>query len=161
MPDEPECPYCGAPPWMACDDAPEKGHPVAAQGGVASALTEVLAAHRHWEHIAGCSCGKLVLGADIHAALIPAVVEFCKTAPPTLVAELIGGEATGPEIAHAVEGQPVTVVFDGVFVRTDPETHGLVVKGNSRGAQHIDWTMEFHWATELYERREPTEGASQ
>lgn len=62
------------------------------------------------------------------------------------------GERVGPEIDHAVEGQPVSVVFDGVFVRTDPVSHDLVVKGHSRGSDHVPWTMHFHWSTLLFER---------
>jgi hypothetical protein len=54
-------------------------------------------------------------------------------------------EPVKPEI-----GQRVACIFDGVFEGYDQETGHYTLRGNTRGAQHIDWTIQVHWATTFY-----------
>lgn len=47
-------------------------------------------------------------------------------------------------------GDKVTTVFDGEVVGIDNDLGTVTLRGNTRGAQHIDWTVEVHWATRFW-----------
>ena len=48
-------------------------------------------------------------------------------------------------------GQRVSFIVDGVIENYDAETGIYTILGNSRGAQHLQWAIEAHWATEFHE----------
>ena len=56
----------------------------------------------------------------------------------------------GPKVDATHDGQRVSFVVDGVITKYDRATGIYTVRGNSRGAQHIEWEFEVHWSTEFH-----------
>ena len=46
-------------------------------------------------------------------------------------------------------GDLVTTVMDGRITDYDPESMIWTLRGNTRGAQHLDWNHYLHWGTEF------------
>jgi hypothetical protein len=56
----------------------------------------------------------------------------------------------GPIITPKM-GDRVAYIVEGVVTGYDHDAGAYTIRGNSRGAQHIDWTIETHWATEFHD----------
>ncbi len=62
------------------------------------------------------------------------------------------------QIRRVSIGDKVTTVFDGEVVGIDDDGGIVTLRGNTRGAQHIDWTVDVHWATEFWTTDEEDAG---
>lgn len=51
--------------------------------------------------------------------------------------------------AAPVIGAKVTTTLTGEIIAIDNERGFITLKGNTKGADHIPWVFEVHWATEF------------